>query len=110
MEDIAGVTSRTPDTTDVFKTQGRHTFGASSDRLMLLGKIGTGKLLGRRSVSAPRQVGGLIPGKIGGHTVKRIGSNGKSFRLSFSFTGSEMGILRGGSTLANRKVIQKNNT
>ncbi|MDR2436086.1 MAG: hypothetical protein LBD33_02130 [Puniceicoccales bacterium] len=110
MEDIAGVTSRTPDATNISKAQGRRTFDASSDNLMLLGKPSMGKLLGQRSVSAPRQVGGLVPGKIGGHAVKRISSNGKSFRLSYSFTGSEMGIFRGGSTLASRKAMQKNNT
>jgi hypothetical protein len=107
MEDVAGVTSRTPDTADISKTQSGHVFRASSDQLMLLGKLST-RRCGQRSISAPRTVGKLVPGKIGGHTVRQIEDNNKSFRLSYSFTGSEMKIFRGGSTFADRKV--QNNT
>jgi hypothetical protein len=109
MEDVAGVTSRTPDAADIFKTQSGHVFkaGSDSDRLMLLGKL-SAKHFGQRSISAPRTVGKLVPGKIGGHTVRQIEDNSKSFRLSYSFTGSEMKIFRGGSTFANRKA--QNNT
>jgi hypothetical protein len=101
MNDVAGVTSRISDTTSIAKTENGRMSAASSDNLKLLGKA----LISAKRLGLRRARSALVAGRVGRRTVKQLDSNNKSFRLSYAFTASGMGVFTGGATFVNRKAV-----